>query len=658
MRPACALLLVAAACTGPKPGAPSGPAAETPAGDRVRGAALYRELCASCHGPAGEGGTGTVLRGRTGDAAALAQVIDATMPKGMPERCDAVCARDVAAYVLGGFAAEPACVDIAPGPRQLRLLTRAEYDATVRDLLGPCTLRGFQLRGHYSSVELMGDFNGWGAQPKPLRYQAESDRWFVEVELTPGEHLYKLKADGQWLADPDNPRTAPDGFGGNNSVVTVSCSAAAPSAAFPAEVRPRGFAFDDHASAGTVTAVHVEEHLKAATALAASADLVRLVPCAPSADCAERFVKELGLRAFRRPLTAEEVARKKALVLAAPTFAEGARAAIASLLLSPGFLYRPELALDAYETAAALSYFYWGSMPDAALLEAARAGTLDVAAQSKRLLADPRARPVLRRFALQWLGVERVLTADKRETFTAAERQALADETARFVEAVVLDESHRFEELFTAGWTMSGGAKQPVAAERAAGLLAHGSVLASTAHSDQTSPVLRGLFVRQRLLCHELGTPPANAGVVPAVDPSATTRERFAQHSAGSCAACHRYLDPIGFGFERFDELGRARATDNGRPIDSRGELADAEGLGSGTSVAFTTLPELGALLGRSRAAKRCLARHVFRFAMGRLERAEDECAVRALAARLEETGDLRELWLTVPTLQTFTERQ
>jgi hypothetical protein len=222
----------------------------------------------------------------------------------------------------------------------------------------------------------------------------------------------------------------------------------------------------------------------------------------------------------------------------------------------------------------------------------------------------------------------------------------------------VLDESHRFDELFTAGWTLRGGVKTAVSPERAAGLLGHGSVLASTAHSDQTSPVLRGLLVRQRLLCHELGTPPANAGVVPSVDPNATTRERFAQHSAEGCRACHRYLDPIGFGFERFDELGRYRTTENGKPIDASGELADAEGLGKGTSVKFDTLPQLGALLGSTRAAKECLARHVFRFATGRLERPEDECAVRALADRLEQSGDLRDLWLGVPRLQAFGERR
>src|SRR5690606_9777345 len=103
-----------------------------------------------------------------------------------------------------------------------------------------------------------------------------------------------------------------------------------------------------------------------------------------------------------------------------------------------------------------------------------------------------------------------------------------------------------------------------------AGLLGHASVLASYAHSDQSSPILRGLFVRQTLLCQSVGSPPPNAGGVPEVDPSATTRERFRQHTDDDfCRSCHQYIDGVGFGFERFDALGRLRETENGHPIDA-----------------------------------------------------------------------------------------
>src|SRR5581483_8748966 len=214
---------------------------------------------------------------------------------------------------------------------------------------------------------------------------------------------------------------------------------------------------------------------------------------------------------------------------------------------SPSFLYRSETGelqgdgtyrLTPYELASALSYFFWGTMPDDALFAAAADGTLStpqgVEAQARRLAADPRAVDQLKHFSVQWLGVERVLTEDKNPALFPAfddnRRQALYAQTQSFFASAV-----KLEDLFADG-----------------GVLAQGSFLASYAHSDQTSPVLRGLAVRQRLLCQELGAPPPNVGNVPAIDPNATTRQRFSQHSSDpACHACHQYLDPIGFGFEQ-----------------------------------------------------------------------------------------------------------
>ncbi|MCA9699864.1 MAG: DUF1588 domain-containing protein, partial [Myxococcales bacterium] len=194
----------------------------------------------------------------------------------------------------------------------------------------------------------------------------------------------------------------------------------------------------------------------------------------------------------------------------------------------------------------------------------------------RRLLDDPRARELLGTFAAQWLGIESIAVADK-STVTYPEWQpalgaAMAEETRRFVTHVVFDGSGSFDELLTADYSLVNPAlashygiagldpglgdqdfvEAQLPPERA-GILGHASLLASYAHSDQSSPVRRGLFVRQRLLCQQFGTPPPNAGGVPEVDPNATTRERFRQHSSDpNCSICHQFIDELGFGFERF----------------------------------------------------------------------------------------------------------
>src|SRR5581483_10567216 len=221
------------------------------------------------------------------DLDGLASLIDATMPKGNPDACNAKCSRDVAAYILSGFASQPmaSCAAQPAGPRVLRLLTRTEYANTVRDLLGSCTLTTFTLAGNHhqwTHVQVAGDFNGWSGWDMP--YDSSSDRYLLRHELTPGTHPYKLIADGTWMQDPANSATAPDGFGGNNSVLNVACQAPV---ALPPETRPSGFAYDDNATASEVTDVHVDAYLASGAQLAANVT--------GGAD----FVKTFGPRAFR-----------------------------------------------------------------------------------------------------------------------------------------------------------------------------------------------------------------------------------------------------------------------------------------------------------------------------------------------------------------------
>jgi mono/diheme cytochrome c family protein len=667
-------------------------------GDPAQGQGRYAELCASCHGSAGQGATARALVPWTRSQTELTSIIETRMPQTAPGTCTGACARDIAAYLLS-LGGEPVCDAVKPAPRQLRLLTRFEYANTVRDLLGggaTCSTDADCALDHEScsagrcqsdgcgvhtftwpamgrtpgTVAVSGTFNAWAptvaAGAWAMQHATQGDVWYVKHALAAGQHQYKFVIDGQWLADPTNPVHAPDGFGGDNSYLDAQCAPEADplTAAFPPETRPKGYPFDNNAPAGLVSPVHLDAYLDAAHSLAATAAaLPGFVPCAPSADCARQLVASFGKRAFRRPLASEEIDRYSAQLLAQATFAKGVSIVVETMLASPYFLYRSELGepkpgggyrLSQHEIASALSYTFLSSMPDVELLLAADRGELStsdqVHAQAQRLLASPKARPTLERFALQWLGVERVRTGDVNATmfpnFSLALREAMAAETSAVFQRTVFDSTGKFDELLTADWTVvdpalaafygvtvSGEGPQRITLPTSrAGVLGQGSMLVSTSHSDQTSPILRGLFVRQTLLCQDLGTPPANAAKVPHVDATATTRERFSQHSSDpACSSCHSRIDPVGFGFEHFDAIGAWRDTDNGKPVDAAGDMVDIEHLGDGTHAPFNSLRELSGLLSMAQAPKRCFSTQVYRWTGGRADGSDDRCGIRAL---------------------------
>jgi hypothetical protein len=363
------------------------------------------------------------------------------------------------------------------------------------------------------------------------------------------------------------------------------------------------------------------------------------------------------------------------------------------MLVSPSFLYRTEIGtvqpdgtfqLTPEELASALSYAMWGTMPDDELIAAAESGTLSTPAgletQARRLIADPKARDTIAAFAEQWLGAESILSVEKNAALfpevTPTLRDAMREETRRFVTHVVFDGSHKFEDLFTANFTfaneelaalygisgVTGTALNKVsyADDHRSGVLGHGALLGAYAHSDQTSPFRRGAFVRKRLLCEVFGTPPPSAGGVPAVDPNATTKERFAAHSADpACASCHKYLDPVGFGFEKFDAIGKYRETENGKPIDATGDMVDVEGQGTKTSAPYSTLPELAGILSTSEAAQKCFVKQSFRFAAGALESSDELCVIEDLNTTwAAHDGDVRELLVAVVLHPTFSRRR
>lgn len=642
-------------------------------------------------------------------------------------------ANDSSSTTVGG---EAECDPTAQPPRQLRLLSRAEYNATVADLFGlgavatacsedadcdissqscensvcaddPCTTVTFLYSGSgYSTVHVAGTFNGWAgtiaAGGWPMSWDDAAGAWVLKADLETGDYQYKFVLnESTWVEDPNNSDTTDDGYGGRNSLLSVSCSGETTgtttydfTAAFPEESRPDDFAYDNNAAAGLVTSTHMDAYLNAAEAVAAVAlaNPEGWLSCDPDdSACLDTFFSAVAPRIFRRPLTEAQESRYRALAANESAPAAALELALVGMLSSPYFLYRFEVGADTgagsarltgYEIASALSYYVWGTMPDQELFDAAAAGDLEDAAgidaQVRRLLADPRARDRAETFARQWLGVESVVEMDKSTTyypdFSTSLREAMYAESGSFFSHVVFDSSATLAELLTADYTVGDatlaahyGATAPaeswgeisLPAERHAGILSQGAVLTVLAHSDQTAPIQRGLWVRERLLCQTFGTPPAEAASVPEVDPNATTRERFAQHTADPfCASCHQYIDPVGFGFEHFDAVGAWRDTENGLAIDSSGDMNDVEGIGTGTSAPYTSLPELGGILSASEAAHQCMTQQVYRYALGWLEE-ETPCSVRDMGADfLGAGGNIQELMVEIATSNDFVMRE
>jgi hypothetical protein len=537
-----------------------------------------------------------------------------------------------------------------------------------------------------STVHVAGSMNGWAATVAdggwPLVYNDALGAFVLKRELADGEHRYKIVVnESTWLTDTANPQTVDDGFGGQNSRLVVACagvpapvtldfSDATLTADIPPSVRTPSFPFDGRIESGLITTTHIDAMVLLSDKVAEHvlARLPRLLPCSiTTADvsCADFFVDAFAARAWRRPIALDERARIRGLITSAPTFAEGVHRAVQMLLLSPGFLYRSEFGeldgtgartLTDHEIASALSYFITGSMPDEILFALADAGVLQDATvraeEAARLLASPRADVMLSRFAESWLGIENIMTVSRIEStgaFTSAIRQRMLDETRALFIHVARHGS--LDDLFTSSVSFgdqllasfyglsSTNGSFTMPPDRQGGILGHGSVLSVLAYPTETAPVRRGLFVRERLLCQHLGIPPPNAGGVPDVDPNVTTRERFEQHTTNeTCYACHRYIDDVGFGFERYDHTGRWRETDNGLPIDATGDMNDVEGLGTATSSPFEGPRALGQVLAHSDAARTCFVSQVARYQSG--EDHVDACALSSLDTAFVDAGE------------------
>jgi Protein of unknown function (DUF1592)/Protein of unknown function (DUF1588)/Protein of unknown function (DUF1595)/Protein of unknown function (DUF1585) len=460
--------------------------------------------------------------------------------------------------------------------------------------------------------------------------------------------------------------------------------------------------FDDQATALGVTAVLAQQYQVASEHLAAAAvrDVDGLTGCDPAKvghdACARSFVASFGARAFRRPLEPAQEARLFSLYAwgaSRYSYATGIELVIQAALQSPYFLYRVEhgmpdpgspsaVKLDGYDVASRLSYMLWGSMPDEALFATAKAGRLDsaegVAAEARRMLGDPRARAAVAHFNEQWLGLQALdgLTRDSAvyPAFDPTWPALWKQETLEFLGHVVFDLGGTVQDMLTANWTMMNGAVAasygltsgpkgdafevvPLDPARRAGFLTQASVLASYAEPNQTSPVARGLFVREQLLCQMLPPPPASMPIVPpVVNPKATTRQMFVEHAANPlCNQCHQLMDPIGFGFEHYDADGVWRDTDHGLPVDATGQIINS----TDVDGPFNGVIDLAIRLGASEEVRDCVATQWFRYGYGRSETAEDACAVGQIQRAFKAAGySVEELLVALTQTDAFRYRK
>jgi hypothetical protein len=439
-----------------------------------------------------------------------------------------------------------------------------------------------------------------------------------------------------------------------------------PSHQFPPEDFVNGF--QNQADAQSIPALLEEAYSSAAEKLARNTfrggDTNRLIPCKQDEKCRAQFVREFGLKAFRRPLTAKEVERFSKLFSGQKDFVNGAQLVVEAMLQSPNFLFRVERggAAKPYEIASRLSYFLWDTMPDSALFAAARAGELDSKAGAekvaRRMLADPRAKQSLDQFVTQWLRFDRVLNTVKDRAefpmFNPELAAAMTEETRLLVADAVWNDRD-FMTVFKSDYGFLNSdlanlykfpappgefqrVQFPADSDRA-GLLGEATFLALTSKPADTSPTARGLFVREQFLCQHVPDPPpgTNSNLPPVTESKPqTNRDRLSMHlSSPVCTSCHRLIDPIGFGFEKFDAIGGWRdklvltfrggrkertkePTRAALELDTRGEISGLANSG------FQSPKELGRVLAESSECQKCMVKQLFRFAFGRPETAAD----------------------------------
>ncbi len=401
-----------------------------------------------------------------------------------------------------------------------------------------------------------------------------------------------------------------------------------------------------------------------------------LLGCTPKTagdECVAGFVKRIGRKLFRRPLLDEDVTRwtDVAKTTADGDVYRGVRLALWGMLQSPRFLYRVEVGepdpqdpsrqrYDSFEMAERLSFLLWNTTPDDELLQAAERGELldeeSLEKQTKRLLDSPRARGAVQDFFDQYLNLTALGQVERDPAryprYSKTLLSSLRSEVQLLVDDYVFRREADIRTLFSTRRTYVNKelaalyqVDAPLATEvafvpvelpvssRRAGVLSLGAVLTLNAHPTDTSPTLRGKYLRERVLCQLVPPPPGNINLdlSKMEGQPRTLRERLEEHRKNpACYSCHALMDPPGFLFENFDAIGAFRTMSAGLPVDASGEF-------EGESLQDAS--ELAARLGSDPRVARCLVKQVFRHASARLDGAGDEAVIEQLTSQLADSG-------------------
>ena len=402
-------------------------------------------------------------------------------------------------------------------------------------------------------------------------------------------------------------------------------------------------------------------------------------PPAPGSDlrsAAKTVASKLARSVYRRPASEAELELLlRVFDLAQENnldYPESLRLMLKAVLVSPQFLFitpakEPEAGqtiapLDDYQLASRLSYLLWATMPDAELSALADNGNLHEPAilqlQVKRLLADPRSRALFDGFGAQWLGLlgleSKTFDTSMFPQLTAEMRSAMVEEARLFFESIVrenrsvvdfVDSDYTFlngtlAALYGLEKTVTGPEMRKVQLDDAnrGGILGMPGILASTSFPNRTSPVKRGVWVLEQVLGEHVPPPPPNVPPLEKQDKQAvenlTLRQRTELHRTNAvCANCHKILDPIGFGLENFDAIGRWRNQDDtGGAIDAAGELPGEK--------RFSSPRELKAIIAaRKDELAQNLTRKLLAYALCRQLEGYDEIVVDQLMETIAKDG-------------------
>jgi len=450
-------------------------------------------------------------------------------------------------------------------------------------------------------------------------------------------------------------------------------------ASLPAStISAHGFDNDGSAQVGAQLAGAIRDTGVALGTALVGTPLATILPCStssPNHACAETFLNKYGQRLFRRPITTAEHDKYLAFFdtsMGKSDFKTALKWMTVAMIQSPNTLYRSEIGTDSgggmrqlspYEVATELAYTYTGSTPTDSLISMAGSGSLgDPTSVAKTMLATTAGKQTLQRFFEQYLSYATVTSIQKPNISTfGSVSDDMVQETHSFIDQIVFQNAGGLKSLLTATTTNPSkalatyygtGNANTVAfptpsadyasvtrpSGQGIGLLAQGSFLATHAGADTSSPTQRGLFIFYKLFCQPKLTPPAN---VPPLDTTTqmtginTTRDRYEMLHAGmnsTCSYCHKTFDPIGFGFEHFDEGGRYRAKEKTFDINSSGMISAPDG----STINFNGEEDLVTAVANQPVIHQCMSAYLAAFAYG-----SDEACLGASQVTALQSGSI-----------------